>query len=371
MRIKWIFSGLAILAVLLILPAGEAEARLSVASPQGMIEWADLIITGTVAERDYEDEQRQVTIEIDQVLKGSTGEKRLQLTYMKDVIYGWTGFDFPEPGVKIMLLLGGSPEIGCWPAGDLNFVAVIQDGQVQELYHGSQIGSNDQLWTPQDYALAYDAFYQSHRLAENMDESGLITKEQIAAMIKTQGCHDMEYYYFDGLSYEAANLDDDADREILARIDGGVHLGQFFIFDEGSDGEYKLIAEKDWKVEEWDLNHPADIDGNMVFRLITRSGGTGADIYTTHLCYLHQNHFTEAWQGTMLERSVFGRAYFEKVCGYQIDLYSDNKRLYAWETTLGYQLEDDRVTPSGDIKTETFTRVYIFNGTEFIQQESE
>lgn len=257
LHIKWIFSGLLILAILLILPAGEAEARLSVASPQGMIEWADI------------------------------------------------------------------------------------------------------------------AFYQVHRPAENMEESGLITKEQMAAMIKAQGCHDMEYYYLDGLSCETANLDDDADREILARIDGGVHLCQFFIFDKDPNGKYKLIAERDWKVEEWDLNHPADIDGKMVFRLITRDGGTGVDIYTTHLFYLHQNHFTEAWQGTMLERSVFGGAYFQKVCGYQVDLYNDNKRLYTWETTLDYQLEADGVTPSGDVKTETLTRVYIFNGTEFVQQESE
>ena len=45
------------------------------------------------------------------------------------------------------------------------------------------------------------------------------------------------------------NLDDDNDLDIVAKIDGAVHLGQFFIFDKDVRGDYQMAVEKDWKVE--------------------------------------------------------------------------------------------------------------------------
>ncbi|MDD3365364.1 MAG: hypothetical protein PHZ03_10320, partial [Syntrophomonas sp.] len=239
---------------------------------------------------------------------------------------------------------------------------------VRELYQGSKIGINDQSLIQEDYAKAYDAFYQTHHRVSAAEALNKMTKEQIAAMIQTQGKQDKDSYYIEGLSYDVADLDDDADWEIVAQIDGAVHLGKCFIFDKDAGGDYKLITEQDWKVEQWDLAYPLEIDGKKVFKLVTRTGGTGVDVWIMHLFYLDQGSFIEAWQGTLQERSVFKNNWFQKVCGYQVDLHSENQRLYAWETTIQYQLEPDGVTPQGEIKTDTTTKVYLFNGSTFIPE---
>ena len=77
------------------------------------------------------------------------------------------------------------------------------------------------------------------------------TKEEVTKLIKTHGTKSP--YYFEGLSYKVANIDKDNDFELVAKIDGGVHVGHFFIFDKSSQGKYTLVAQKDWKVEKWDL----------------------------------------------------------------------------------------------------------------------
>jgi hypothetical protein len=171
-------------------------------------------------------------------------------------------------------------------------------------------------------------------------------------------------YYVEGLSYDVSNLDDDADWEIVAQIDGGVHLGQFFIFDKDSNGNYKLITEQDWKVEQWDFDNPIEIEGKKLFKLVTRTGGTGIDVFNVHLWYFEQGEFVEAWQGILKERSMMAgpETFSMKVGGYQLD--PEGNRLYVWETT--HQLGQDGVTPQGDLKT--VTKVYLFNGTSFIKE---
>lgn len=201
--------------------------------------------------------------------------------------------------------------------------------------------------------------------------AGLIDKQQVTEWIKNQGKDEDDSYFMEGLSYDLVNIDADNELEVVAKIDGAVHLGQLFIFDKDSTGEYRLITEQDWKVENWDFDNPIEIEGKRIFRLVTRTGGTGIDVFNVHLCYLDKGNFIEAWQGTMQECSVFQEKYYQKVCGYQVDHYSENKRLYAWETTLQYQLEQDGVTPKGEKKTATATKVYLFNGTTFMQEEAE
>ena len=214
-------------------------------------------------------------------------------------------------------------------------------------------------------ALGADVQWDEHANAVRINSSQCpiykpLSKEQIETIIQAQGKH-KDSYYFDGLSYDFVNMDDDADWEIVAKIDGAVHLGNFFIFDKDSSGDYKLITEQEWKVEEWDFRNPIEIDGNKLFKLVTRTGGTGLDIFNAHLVYLKESNFLEAWQGTLFERSVMlSGAYYKKVGSYQFD--AEGKRLYAWETT--WQLERDGVTPKGEFKT-TAT-VYSFNGQKFI-----
>ncbi|MFZ7103276.1 MAG: hypothetical protein ACOWWO_11570 [Peptococcaceae bacterium] len=192
-----------------------------------------------------------------------------------------------------------------------------------------------------------------------------ISPEQIAELIRVQGKYQQDSYYIPGLSYDLANLDDDAEREIVAKIDGAVHLGQFFIFDQDARGDYKLITEQDWKVEQWDLDAPLELADKKIFKLISRTGGTGLDIFTEHLWYLAQGKFTEIWQGTLTERSMMAgpETFRMKVGGYQVDV--EGRRLYQWETT--YRLAEDGVSPQGDLKTST--KVYLFNGSGFVRED--
>lgn len=223
--------------------------------------------------------------------------------------------------------------------------------------------------------VAASAWAESSPLSLLPDAAGkavqdpVITREQIIDLIKEQGQRKDVPYYFEGLSYEPANLDADDALEIAAKIDGGVHIGQFFILDQDSKGEYQLITERDWKVEEWDLTRftpVEDQDGfRNVFRLVSRDGGTGVSVFTVHLCYLDQGSFIEAWQGTIQDRFLFQNNYFQKIGGYQFDIDSGYRRLYAWETTVQYQVAEDGVTPQGETKMETTTKVYNFNGTVF------
>ena len=193
--------------------------------------------------------------------------------------------------------------------------------------------------------------------------NGAISKQQVAAWIKNQGKYEDDSYFMEGLSYELVNMDADDDLEIMAKIDGAVHLGQFFIFDKDPAGEYRLIAEHDWKVENWDFDDPLEIGGKKIFKLVSRTGGTGLDLFKVHLWYLDQGKFTEAWQGILLERSMVSTpgTYYKKVGSYQVD--QEGKQLYAWETT--HQLGEDGVTPIGEMKTTT--TLYRFNGICFIK----
>jgi len=196
----------------------------------------------------------------------------------------------------------------------------------------------------------------------------LVTPQQVARWIKEQGKSDPDSYYLDGLTYELANIDADEALELVAKIDGGVHLGQFFIFDRNGKGTYQLITEQNWKVDSWDFTHPIELAGENkgIFKLVTRDGGTGIDQFTARLCYLEQDQFIEAWRGILLERSTMARdAYYQKTGSYQVD--DQSKRLYAWETA--HRLDRDGVTPLGELQT--VTGVYVFNGTVFAEPAQE
>ncbi len=146
-----------------------------------------------------------------------------------------------------------------------------------------------------------------------------LSKEQIETLIQAQGKH-KDSYYFEGLSYDFVNIDDAADQEIIAKIDGAVHLGNFFIFGKDANGNYKLTTEQGWKVEKWDFDNPLGVGGNKLFKLVTRTGGTGLDVVNIHLAYIKENKFVEAWQGTLFERSaMLPGAQYKKIGSYQFD----------------------------------------------------
>lgn len=197
-----------------------------------------------------------------------------------------------------------------------------------------------------------------------------ITKEQVSNWINSQGKE--ERYYIYGLSYELVNLDNDSDLEIVAKIDGAVHIGNFFILDKTEDGIYKLIDEKLWKAECPKLNQPIYVNGKKVFETVVRTGGTGADVNVSHLWYLENGKMVEAWQGKLKERLTIhpSGGYLLNVGSYQIicsgsvyestNDYSSN-RLYYWETK--YKFADDNITKVGEPVTTSET--FKFDGKTY------
>jgi hypothetical protein len=194
-------------------------------------------------------------------------------------------------------------------------------------------------------------------------ESSLSTipKEEVIKLIKTQGTKSP--YFFEGLSYKVANLDTDNDFEIVAKIDAGVHVGYFFIFDKNSQGKYSLVAEKDWKVEKWDLEHWHNLNGdNKAFEMTTRAGGSGMDIFYGHVWYLKDSKFVEAWMGTLKERTAFQDILNLKIGGYQIN--SDDSRLYVWTTKY-----DTKISTKIQLaKPKTTVSIFKFDGIKYVLQ---
>ena len=197
-------------------------------------------------------------------------------------------------------------------------------------------------------------------------ESNLSTipKEEVIKLIKTQGTKSP--YYFEGLSYKVANIDKDNDFEIVAKIDEGIHVGYFFIFDKNSQGKYSLVVEKDWKVEKWDLEYWYNLNGgNKAYEMTTRAGGTGIDIFYGHVWYLKDAKFVEAWMGTLKERTAFQDILNLKIGGYQIN--SDDSRLYAWTTKYATKISTN--TPMA--KPTTIVSIFKFDGVKYVLQSQD
>jgi hypothetical protein len=161
-----------VLLFLIVSFSKTTEAKLSIVPPQEMIEQSSLIIIGTVMKKEYSEEQRQVSISVESVVKGKTKQKEIHLKRDKPVMYGWLGFDFPETGTRIMVLLQQNDQLTL--TGDVNAVAVL-DGNNVKLYNGSTMGQ----WTPEQYEETYKAYLdiQSTQMTSDKmnDKSGITT----------------------------------------------------------------------------------------------------------------------------------------------------------------------------------------------------
>lgn len=145
---------LLLLLVITFNPFQIAEAKLSIIPPQDMISKSDLIVIGTVTKKDYSEETREVAFSIDTILKGGTKQKEIVLKRDKSHMYGWLGFDFPDKGTKILVLLRMYTDIGLSLTGDTNSVAIVNKDDTVQLYHGAIMGN----WTPKNYEETYQAF---------------------------------------------------------------------------------------------------------------------------------------------------------------------------------------------------------------------
>ncbi|CAM4429877.1 hypothetical protein L1N85_26890 [Paenibacillus alkaliterrae] len=143
---------LALVLLFLLLPfSNTTEAKLSIIPPQDMIEQSSLIVIGHVTKKEYSEEERQVVISVETVIKGKIKQKYIYLKRGKPPMYGWLGFDFPEQGTRIMVLLQQNDQLTL--TGDANAVAVLDDNNVR-LYKGFTMGQ----FTPEKYESTYKAY---------------------------------------------------------------------------------------------------------------------------------------------------------------------------------------------------------------------
>lgn len=190
-------------------------------------------------------------------------------------------------------------------------------------------------------------------------ETDGVNREQVISWIEKQGAR--SEYYLEGLSFTEVQLDEDEPLEIIAGIDGGVHLGQFFVFDQDPSGDYKLAMERDWKVEQLNPGQEKDLELIKVFETVERTGGSGIDVQIAHLWYLDNGKVKEVWEGYLKVRnSMFAGEHSLLAGSYQVI----DDILYSWETSS--KMADDDVTLLEDPVT-IFT-VYKFDGTKFVPQ---
>lgn len=152
--------------------ANAAIARLTVAGPAQMLNSADLIIVGTVLNRNYSDNVREVQINVESVLKGTTDRKILKLRQEKDMMYGWLGFNFPEEGTKIMILLGKDEGSNNYRLlYDLNNVATVDRNGNVKLYQGSTVNSKPPELYEKEFSTYYKNNYKPVKTLEQQDDA--------------------------------------------------------------------------------------------------------------------------------------------------------------------------------------------------------
>ncbi|MEI7026370.1 hypothetical protein [Paenibacillus sp. y28] len=187
---------------------------------------------------------------------------------------------------------------------------------------------------------------------------GKLTRDEVIHLLRAQG-KDTDYYT-DGLSFELADVNGDGAPDLVARIDGAVHLGHFFLLLHQPDGGFTLVHEQAFKVDTWDLTG-RDIGGKRMFETVTADGGTGGHEERVRLWYVENGQYIEAWNGIMTDRQAMlpQRATFAVgSCRITDDL--DGPQLFHWVSRYGLS-EDGELTGDPDTKLERFA----FDGTRF------
>lgn len=125
------------------------EAKLTIIPPQEMVQQSTLILIGNITKKEFSDEHRLVSISIETVVKGQTNQTEIVLQKDRPPMYGWLGFDFPEIGTRVMVLLQQQND-QLKLTGDANAVAVLEDNNVR-LYKGMTMGQ----WSPEQFERTY------------------------------------------------------------------------------------------------------------------------------------------------------------------------------------------------------------------------
>lgn len=150
----------------------QLRAKMSVISPERMLNTSDYIVVGEIKKNvttkkqttEYTAIHKEVMISIESVLKGDMAQKEIVLNRdsRTDLINpGAVNYDFPEKGTKVMLLLKNYEGSGISLTYE-NSICVIKKGKIQ-LYNGMGFGGGSKTsmvnFYPNDYEKAYQAFY--------------------------------------------------------------------------------------------------------------------------------------------------------------------------------------------------------------------
>ncbi|TKI57012.1 hypothetical protein E8L90_16925 [Brevibacillus antibioticus] len=192
-----------------------------------------------------------------------------------------------------------------------------------------------------------------------------ITADKVKQWIREQGKE--KEYYLRNLTFQLSNVDNDSELEVIATIEGGAHLGHFFIFDKQSAEQYKLVTEQPWRVADsgFDESVPdigvkepvAEIDGKVLYQTIVADGGSGLSSRTAYLWYLENGKFTVAWNGEIRLTSTFQNNNVVEIGTYDID--EDN--LFYFSNSYKINTEDKKAQP--EIKQTA--AIFKFNGQTF------
>jgi hypothetical protein len=210
-----------------------------------------------------------------------------------------------------------------------------------------------------------------------------ITEQQVKQWINAKAEDPINTESF---TFQQVQLDEDDAMEIVAKHNGSVHIGSFYILDHQANGSYSLIAEKPWNVpsfqlERWDITrYEDDSDWNSrdakelgkvadkrLFETINHSGGSGVHVSYSHLWYLENGKLVEAWSGTLEETvSIPGGQQIQTVGSYQlVQAYSKTPLLYTWQTQQ--ELDPESGKPLSN-KMETTTELFYFENGVFQKQ---
>lgn len=136
---------------------GSAHGRLVTHAPEAMIEEAQFIVAGQVIEQRADSEQPEFVVRVDTVYKGELGRADLAIPLPHPPgMPPQPGIfvEAPELGSRMLFFFIVNEQRRLGPAGELNWAAILNNGQVEDLYLGARYNT----WEESDYIQAYNRF---------------------------------------------------------------------------------------------------------------------------------------------------------------------------------------------------------------------
>lgn len=138
-----------------------ASARLLVLSPETVISNSDAIVVGVITSKSENENSLSVIVQVEEILKGTVDSSTINLTVRPYLPNTSLTDAFPQEGTRVFMALNNTQnnEHEWILAGQLNAVAIVENGCVAAIHEGSTVTINDGKWTPSDYIEVYNRFY--------------------------------------------------------------------------------------------------------------------------------------------------------------------------------------------------------------------